>query len=116
MVETENLLKSQQKTSTIKKELLQMTDSFKMLIDVNDEVIKINEEYFQKLWFKDIDIYICAFKYQICNWLKKVEKELKEENAQKNLRNQIHQRDHQEEIESQDHPVDWPRKGTSKEK
>ena len=72
--EIEDLMYSYQNSITVKEELAQLNDVFKMLVEIHEEQEEIDEEYDDEIWFDDIDQKIFSFKNKVHNWLKKGEK------------------------------------------
>ena len=56
---------SYQNSITVKKELAQLNDMCRMLVEIHEEQEEINEEYDDEIWFDDMDRKI---------WLKEGEK------------------------------------------
>ena len=61
----DDLMYSYQNSITVKKELAQLNDMCKMLVEIHEEQEEINEEYDDEIWFDDMDRKI---------WLKEGEK------------------------------------------
>ena len=55
---------------TVKEELAQLNDIFRMLVEIHEDQEKIDEEYDDETWFDDMDQKILHFKHKVHNWLK----------------------------------------------
>ena len=66
-----------QNSITVKEELAQLIDMFKMLVDIHKEFEQIDKKYTGHTWFDDIDQKVFSFKHKVHNWLKEGEKEHK---------------------------------------
>ena len=60
---------SHQNTITVKKELAQLNNMFRMLIEIHEEQEEIDEEYDDELWFNDMDETIFSFIHKVHNCL-----------------------------------------------
>ena len=67
------LLYSHQNDVTMKEQLAQMSDLFKLIEDINQEVIELDGNYTEELWFTDSDEKVVSFKHKIHNWLKEAD-------------------------------------------
>ena len=67
--EIDVLLYSHQNDVTVNEELAQLSEIFKLLEDINQEMIKLDDDYTEELWFTDIDEKVFSFKNKFCNWL-----------------------------------------------
>ena len=63
---------------TVKEELRQLNDVFKLIDEINQEMIECDDNYTEYMWFNDID-----HKHRIHNWLKEGEKLVKLERKSK---------------------------------
>ena len=68
--EIDVLLYSHQNGVTVKKQLAQLSDIFKLIEDINQEMIELDDNYTEELWFTDIDEKVFSFKHKIHNWLR----------------------------------------------
>ena len=66
---------------TVKEELAQLNDMFKMLVDIHKGFGKIDKEYIDDPWLDDIDQKVFSFKHKLHNWLKEREKEHKKNHS-----------------------------------
>ena len=64
------LLYSHQNDATVKRKLAQLSDIFKMTEDINQEIIELDDNYANELWFTDTDAKVLSFKRKVHNWLK----------------------------------------------
>ena len=64
------LLYSHQNHVTANKELAQRTDKFKLIEAINQEIIELNDNYTEELWFTDINEKLFSFKHKFHNWLR----------------------------------------------
>ena len=71
----DDLMYSFQNGITVKEELQQLNDMFKMLVEIHEELENIDDQYTDKLWFEDIDLKLFSFKHKVHNWLREVEKQ-----------------------------------------
>ena len=69
--EIDVLLYSRQNDVTVKEELAQLNDIFKLIEDINQEMIELDDNYTEELWFTDIDEKVFSFKRKAHNWLRK---------------------------------------------
>ena len=67
-IEIDVLLYSHQNDVTVKKELAQLSEIFKLIEDINQEMIELDDNYTEELWFTDIDEKVFSFKHKIHNW------------------------------------------------
>ena len=72
--EIDNLMYSSQNGIAVKEELQQLSDMFKMLVEIHEELENIDGQYTDELWFEDIDQKIFSFKHKVHKWLREVEK------------------------------------------
>ena len=70
-----NLMCSFQNGITVKKELQRLNDMFIMLVEIQEELENIDDQYTEELWFEDIDQKVFSFKHTVQNWLREVEKQ-----------------------------------------
>ena len=47
----------------------QLSDIFKLIEEINQEIIKLDDNYTEELWFTDIDEKVFSFKDKVHNWL-----------------------------------------------
>ena len=79
--EIDDLMYSYQNRITVKEELAQLNDMFKMLVDIHEEFKQIDKEYTNDIWFDDIDQKVFSLKHNEHNWLKEEEKEYKKDHS-----------------------------------
>ena len=72
--EIDNLKYSYQNSVTVKKELAQVNNMFRMLVETHKEQEEIDEEYDDEIWFDNMDQKVFSFKHKVHNWLKEGEK------------------------------------------
>ena len=65
--EIDDLIYSYQNSITVKEELAQLNDLFKMLVDIHEEFEQIDKEYTDNIWFDDIDQKMLSFKHKVHN-------------------------------------------------
>ena len=65
---------SHQNSITVKEELAQLIDMFRMLVEIHEEQEEIDEEYDDEIWFDDMDEKIFSLKHKLHNLLKVGEK------------------------------------------
>ena len=68
--EIDDLKYSYKNSITVKEELAQLNDMFRMLVKIHEEQEETDKEYDDKIWFDDMDQKIFSFKHKVCNWLK----------------------------------------------
>ena len=68
--EIDVLLYSHQNDVTVKEELAQLNDIFKLIEGINQEMIELDDDYTEELWFTDIDEKVFSFKHKVHNWLR----------------------------------------------
>ena len=68
--DTDVLLYSHKNDVTVKDELAQLNDTFKLIEDINQEMIELDDNYTEGLWFTDIDEKVFSFKHKVHNWLR----------------------------------------------
>ena len=73
--EIDDLMYSYQNSITVKEELVQLNDMFKMVVGIHEEFEHIDKEYTDNIWFDNIDQKVFSFKHKVYNWLKEEEKE-----------------------------------------
>ena len=54
--------------------MMQFDDKFQMLIEVNGESLKLQEDINEAAWFKNIDEKVFAFRHKVNNCLKEAVK------------------------------------------
>ena len=57
----DDLMYSFQNGITVKEELQQLNDMFKMLVEIHEELENIDDQYTDELWFEDIDQKLFSF-------------------------------------------------------
>ena len=72
-IEIDVLLYSHQNDVTVKKEFAQLSQIFQLIEDINQEMIELDDNYAEELWFTDIDEKVFSFKHKIHNWLRQVD-------------------------------------------
>ena len=72
-IEIDVLLYSRQNDVTVKKEFAQLSEIFQLIEDINQEMIELDDNYAEELWFTDIDEKVFSFKHKIHNWLRQVD-------------------------------------------
>ena len=72
---------SYQNSITVKEELAQLNDMFKMLVDIHEEFEQIDKEYTDDIWFDDTEQKVLSLKHKVHNWLKEEEKEHKKDHS-----------------------------------
>ena len=66
---------SHQNSITVKEELAQLSNMFRMLVEIHEEQEEIDEEYDNEIWFDDLDEKIFSLKHKkVHDWLKEGEK------------------------------------------
>ena len=60
-IEIDDFVYSYQNSITVKEELMQLNDMFRMLVEIHEENKEINEEYGDEIWFDDMDQKIFSF-------------------------------------------------------
>ena len=55
----------------MKEELAQLGDIFNPIEEINQEVLELDDDYIEELWFPDNDEKVFPFKREVCNGLKK---------------------------------------------
>ena len=80
------LLYTHENDTTVKEELQQLNDVFKLIEEINQEMIELDDNYTEDMWFSEIDDKFFAFKHRIHNWLKEGEKLVKFERKSKSSR------------------------------
>ena len=68
--EIDVLLYCHQNDVTVKEELVQLNDIFKLIEGINQEMIELDDDYTEELWFIDIDEKVFSFKDKVHNWLR----------------------------------------------
>ena len=49
---------------TVKEELQQLNDVFKLIDEINQEMIELDDNYMEDMWFSDIDDKVFALKFE----------------------------------------------------
>ena len=81
--ETDKLIHSCKNFITLKEELQQLNDMFKMLVEIHEELENIYNQYTDELWFQGIDQKVSFFRLKVHNWLREVEKQDKSRRSSK---------------------------------
>ena len=81
--EIDDLMYSYQNATTVKEELAQLNDIYKLIVEINDEMTEIDVNYSEELWFADIDQKLFSFKHKVHNWLREGENGVKRERVSK---------------------------------
>ena len=64
------MLYSHQNDVAVKEELAQLNDIFKLIEDINQEMIELDDNYTEELWLTDIDEKVFSFNNKVHNWLR----------------------------------------------
>ena len=64
------LLYSHQNHVTANKEIAQLSDKFKLIEAINQEIIELDDNYTEELWLTDINQKLFSFKHKFHNWLR----------------------------------------------
>ena len=72
--EINDLMYSLQNSITVKEELAQLNNIFRMLVEIHKKQEEIDEEHDDEIWFDDLDKKIFSCKHKVHNWLKEEEK------------------------------------------
>ena len=56
---------SHQNSITVKEELAQLNDMFRMLVDIHEEQEEIDAEYDDEIWFDGLDQKFFSFKHEV---------------------------------------------------
>ena len=64
------LLYSHQNHVTANKEIAQLSDKFKLIEAINQEIIELDDNYTEELWLTDINEKLFSFKHKFHNWLR----------------------------------------------
>ena len=67
------MLYTHENNITVKEELQQLDDVFKLIHEINQEIIELDDSYTEEMWFSDIDDKVFTFNHGIHNWLKEGE-------------------------------------------
>ena len=97
--EIDDLMYSYENATTVKEELAQLDDIYKLIVKINDEMTEIDVNYSEELWFAKIDEKVFSFKHKIHNWLRE-ERMVSKEKGLPNL--QVPDRNHQVRAGQQD--------------
>ena len=65
---------SHQNSITVKEELAQLNNMFRILVDIHEKREEIDEGYDDEIWFDELDQKIISFNRKVHNWLKEGEK------------------------------------------
>ena len=71
MSNTDVLLYTYENDIIVKEELQQLNDVFKLIEEINQEIIDLDDNYIKDMWVSEIDDKFFTFKYRIYNLLKK---------------------------------------------
>ena len=63
--------------------MAQLNNIYKLIVEINDEMTKIDVNYSEELWFADIDEKLFSFKHKVHNWLREGENGVKRERVSK---------------------------------
>ena len=74
MSDIDVLLYTHEYDVTVKEELQQLNDVFKLIDEINQEMTELDDNYTEDMLFSDIDDKVFTFKYRIHNWLKEGKK------------------------------------------
>ena len=97
--EIDDLMYSYENATTVKEELAQLDDIYKLIVEINDEMTEIDVNYSEELWFAKIDEKVFSFKHKIHNWLRE-ERMVSKEKGLPNL--QVPDQNHQVRVGQQD--------------
>ena len=86
MNDVDVLFHTHESVVTLKEDLQQLNDVFKLINEINQEMTELDDNYMEDMWFSDIDDKVFTFKHRIHNWLKEGEKFVKLERKSKSLR------------------------------
>ena len=86
MSDIDILLHTHENDTTVKEELKQLNDVFKLIEEINQEMTELDDDYTENMWFSEIDDKVFGFKHRIHNWLKEGEKLVKFERKSKSSR------------------------------
>ena len=86
MSDVDVLLYTHENDTTVKEELQQLNDVFKLIEEINQEMIELDDNYTEDMWFSEIDDKVLTFKHRIDSWLKEGEKLVKFERKSKSSR------------------------------
>ena len=81
--EMNDLLYTYQNATTVKEELAQLNDIYKLIVHISDEMTEIDVNYSEELWFAKIEEKVFSFKHKIHNWLRGGENSVKRERGSK---------------------------------
>ena len=65
-----DLLYSYQNSTTVKEELAQLNNIYKLIVEIIDEMTEIDVNHSKELWFAKFDEKIFSFKHKVHNWLR----------------------------------------------
>ena len=65
MSDVDVLLYTHENDVTVKEELQQLNDIFKLIDNINQETIELDDNYTEDIWFSDIDDKVFAFKHRL---------------------------------------------------
>ena len=83
MSDIDVLLYTHDNDVTVKEEQKQLNDVFKLIDEINQDMIALDDNYTEDMGFSDIDDKVFVFKQRIYHWLKKGEVLLKLERKSK---------------------------------
>ena len=81
--EINDLLYSYKNPTTVKEELAEVKDMYKLIVEVNDEMTEIDVNYSEELWLAKIDEKVFSFKPKYHNWIREGENSIKRERGSK---------------------------------
>ena len=81
--EIDDLMYSYQNATTVKEELAQLNDIYKLIVEIIDEMTEIDVNYSKELWFAKFDEKIFSFKHKVHNWLREGQNGAKRETGSK---------------------------------
>ena len=56
MSDVDDLLYTHENDITVKEELQQLKDAFKLTDEINQEIIELDDNYTEDMWFNDTDV------------------------------------------------------------
>ena len=65
MSDVDVLLYTHENDVTVKEELQQLNDVFKLIDNINQETIELDDNYTEDIWFSDRDDKVFAFKHRL---------------------------------------------------
>ena len=64
----------------------QLSDKFELIEEINQEMIEVDYDHTEELWFAEVDERIFSFSHKICNFLRKGIEQQKKERRSKSSR------------------------------